>query len=437
MNSADNLPNLIGKNSVFSANEFPFGWWAFCFLLMISSIEPRLFFLAKWHEKKNLSVVLSILEPWKFSEDSFPETLDQLKEYGQKIGLKIEKFDSHGRPYEFVSFSPTAWYISGSTNSSDSHSTGWVDNFQPIPPFKGETLGPWRQAGFMSELSLDGRYIARLFVSETEPYRRLMIVNNDSRKSPVWADTINNVESFRWMPSGLIYTASLTAKGRSGAHFYVPSEGVSYFLGQITDSKRNGISEGWDQTRDSSSYNIVLIDVQDDRVEFAVSKDNGLGISPEVLFQSRKAFQVKSEKNQILVNEIPLFYSPTPISSIPPNLAPLTKKFLKLPLAGQGQAVLEEWQDSAGSFEKTPLFVEMLWGLGGLYRNASLDFRDMGKTSEASTLASYGAEYALTLSRSKEAPTWMKNCALWFWSEHQLLNPPLKNQAIKLEWPQH
>ncbi|MEI8026828.1 MAG: hypothetical protein WCI18_10820 [Pseudomonadota bacterium] len=361
--------------------------------------------------------------------------MDQLKELGHKLGLNVEKFDSLGRPYEFVSFSSSAWYVSGSINSADSHSTGWTEMFQPTPSLKGEKWGPWPQGGLMSELSLDRRYIARLFISETEPYRRLIVVSNDSKKSPVWVDTINNVEAFRWMPSGLIYTASLTVKGRSGAHFYVPSEGVSYFLGQVTDSKMDGINEGLDQTRDSSSYNIVLMDVREDKVEFALSKDNGLGISPEILFHSRKAFQIKSEKNQILVNEIPLFSSPTSATPLPSNLSPLVEKFLNLPLAGPGQTILEEWQESAGQFEKTPLFVEMLWGLGALYRNASLDFRDMGKTLDSNTLASYAAEYALTLSRRKDAPTWMKNCALWFWSEHQLLNRPLKNQDINLEWP--
>ena len=435
MNPTDNLTNLIGKNRIFSANEFPFGWWAFCIFLMISSIEPRLFFFAKWHETKNTSVIQTIMEQQEASGESLPETIDQLKERGQKLGLNVEKFDSLGHPYEFVSFSSTAWYVSGSINSADNRSPGWTEMFQATPSLKGEKLGPWPQASLMSELSLDGRYIARLFLSDTEPYRRLIVVNNNAKKSPVWVDTINNVEAFKWMPSGLIYTTSLTVKGRSGAHFYVPSEGVSYFLGQITDSKMNGISEGLDQTRDSSSYNIVLLDVRDDKVEFALSKDNGLGISPEILFQSRKAFQIKSEKNQIVVNQVPLFFSPTFATSSPPNLSPLVEKFLNLALVGPGQTILEEWQDSAAHFEKTPLFVEMLWSLGALYRNASIDFMDMGKTSDSKTLASYAAEYALTLSRRKDAPTWMKNCALWFWSEHQLLNRPLKNPDIKLEWP--
>jgi len=435
MNRTDNLPNLKGKNLIFSANEFPFGWWAFCIFLMISSIEPKLFFLAKWHEKKNISVVQTIMERLETSHESLPETIEQLKAYGQKMDLNVEKLDSNGRPYEFVSFSSKDWYVSGSVASADSHSAGWSEKFQPIPPLKSGKLGSWPQGGLMSELSLDGRFIARLFISESEPYRRLIIVNNNARKNPVWVDTINNVEGFRWLGSGLIYTTSLTARGRAGAHFYVPSEGVSYFLGQITDSKMGRILDGLDQTRDSSSYNIVLIDASEDKVELAIRRDDGLGISPEILFNSRKAFEVKSQKNQILVSEIPLFFSPGTAAAVPTNLAPLTQRFLALPLVGPGQTILEDWQDSASQFEKTPLFVEMLWGLGALYRNASLGIRDLGKMSDADTLASYAAEYALTLSRRKDAPTWMKNCALWFWNEHQRMNQPLGSREIHLEWP--
>jgi hypothetical protein len=437
MNEADNLSTLKGKNPIFSAREFPFGWWAFCFLLMVSSVEPRFFILANWQESKNFKKVRAIISSSMTKGESLPSSMAQLNLLGKTMDLNLEKLDSRGRPYEFISFPPSTWYISGSIETAAGYSDDWQEQFQAVSPIKRGPLGPWPQTGLISELSLDGKFIAKLFLSDVEPFRKLIVVKNNSKKTPVWVDTINQVEGFRWIESGLVYTTSLTAKGRSGAHLFIPKEGVSYFLGKVTESETPSLNEGLDQTRDSSSFNLVIMEAKGNFVEFAVTPDKGIGISPEVLFSSRKAFEITWANGAPEIRDIPLFYSPAPLSETPETLSPISKKFMALPVAGPGQRVLEEWQEQASQFEDTPLFSDILWGLAALYRNASIDLKTLGKISESNTLASYGAEYALSLSRRKDSPTWMKNCALWFWGEHQRMNAPLKTQDINLEWLDH
>lgn len=410
--------------------------WAITSLLICGAMLPNLYFFAGKRESDNLHQIASAIKIIQLRNGNFPESLEEIYFQSSELGIYFQSRDAFNLPYEYSKVSDSHWYIKGSKDTQLVTSPNWQLSFLPVPEIKGGPIGSWPQGSLMSELSPDKKYIARIFTSKSEPFRRLVVVENNAQKTPVWTEKFNSVESFKWISTGLVYTTSLSEKGRSGAHIYLTDDGVSYFMREVTEESADSLDLGIgiDKARPAYSYNIAIIDAQDNKIEFAVAKDNGIPLSPTEFFKQRRAFSIHYVNQSVKAEPISLFFSQVGDSSIPSFIDPLTASYYQLPTEGPGQAALEAWQEAVNNFENTPLFTEGLWNLAAIFRNAALDLRAQGKSSTANALGAFAAEYSLALTRRTDAPTWMKNCSVWLWKEHQSGRTPLRTEGLTLDW---
>ena len=436
MNEQNNNLNLQENESLLFTFTRHLPIWAITSLLVCGALFPNLYFFASKRESENLHQIASAIKIIQLRNGSFPDSLDEIYARSSELGIYFQTRDAFNLPYEYTKISDFHWYITGSKDSQLLTSPNWQFSFLPVPEIKGGPIGSWPQGSLMSELSPDQKFIARIFTASSEPYRRLVVVKNNAARSPVWTEKFNNVESFKWLSTGLVYTTSLSEKGRSGAHIYIPEDGVSYFMREVTDDSITSpdLGIGIEKARPAYSYNIAIIDSNKNRIEFAIAKDTGIPLSPTEFFKQRRAFSISYINQTVKVEPTSLFFTQVDQANIPSSLDPLTNSFYQLPTAGPGQAALEAWQEAVNNFENTPLFTDGLWILASLFRNAALDHTLQGKASTSKSLEAFAAEYSLALSRRKDAPTWMKNCSVWYWKEHQSGRPPLKTEGLTLDW---
>jgi len=384
-------------------------------------------------EQLNLQQFEKAMDIYQLKYDLLPTNLDDIVKIADENNIFIQQKDAYGSPYDYAALNSSSWYLRSPQIGVFLSSKKWGDGFSPVNPFIGGPLGPWPQGSLSSMVSQDKKYIARIVIAQSPPFRRLIVVKNDEVKTPVWSDKNHNVDEFVWLDRGLFYTSSNSQTENSSVHFYSLKTQVSEKVLLHLEK------ENFDQYLDSSNkpwanFNFAIIASEQNKVEMAITEDHQEAISPIEFFQMRKAFRIEEHEGEITIKDEALFSHESMVAYPKETASELTNSYHSLPVKGPIEEVIQTWQESAKLFENTPIFPNVLWGLSSLYRNASVTIMNQSNDKQAKKLDSLAAEYSLALSKRQDAPTWMKNCSRWYWQEHQRGQKPLYHNGIDLDF---
>lgn len=382
-----------------------------------------------------------------------PNSLAEIRAFARIRGDLFSAYDAFSHRFEYLRLERT-FYIFRSFGRDGRQNTLTTQRDPSII-----SLGKQVQPGLLYKYSLNPRldffpaalllgaqspnrvWTARLYIDRVAGARRLVIRHRGSDSFFMIAPH-DGVEEFLWLPSGyqLVFTATASSRYRDGVYLWnLMDDTLVNLLDVATDNVNISRALG--------SENLILslagVCVEGPTVFGFLSQKAEAALDPSTFFAHDRlfAFRLPSGKTPIsldqptitkLVENLPATEPLALDSAIEkPSIGiPIQQQWLKLPLEGDIETVLNAWQEFSGKEATSPLFPYGLWFLSSLYGDAYQIVQPLS-TAEADILRSYGAELARALVLLPLAPRYLRGMGSHI---HQSLmaNQPLSYRISRL-----
>jgi len=279
-------------------------------------------------------------------------------------------------------------------------------------------------------------WFSRLFVDAAAGTRRLLVRHHERKDLHMFAPH-DAVEEFLWMPNGyqIVFTASGSARYRDGIFLWNLLDDSSINLIELVqkeyESRQAAIVSASDRGDELAFAlaGIFLGHPQDSPVAMAyIAQRAGGTIDPHQFFNKESLVLIKIPEGKappalLAISEREKEGLGTPIShdlNLDLNIgdreagSKSQQVWLKLPLSGGHEQMLEQWQDFVEKQAGSPLFPYGLWYLSSLY--AEVNAHAALKAPEdpsVEVLRGFGVELAKAMAQLPLAPTYIRGLATY------------------------
>ncbi len=382
---------------------------------------------------RGLQIGSRLIEDFQKSRGRLPANLNEVRVFGKNnLWTRFIPYDGYGNRFLYEAVS-SQYYVLKSFGSDALENTALAvedptaTNIPPSPPSPPVYQPPakpslrfYPSALLMGTKSPKSAFVARLFIDFPNRKKHL-VVRHLKKKQFTLTSQHDRVDEFLWLPNGyqIIYTASGMDRYQDGIYLWniVTNEVVN-----IMSLVQKSFILARNYNPDRYLMSLSFIDAVTQNVYAFIAPNTGEAVSPRDFFSSKNLFAIKiSEKFKRGVTVQPaqiddnIFREVQPLAQdilIPFVGTRAQSQWVRLPLAGHPQEVIEQWQAYSVENPETPMFPYSLWWLSSIYSDA-YHLLKKNQPTDAQTLRAYGSELSQALTRLTTAPPYLRATAAY------------------------
>ena len=366
-----------------------------------------------------------------------PSSLAELKIFAHGTNRTFDSHDGFGDRFDYLRLDPSHYLLrsygkDGVQNNLMNETDEAVFKSGKIPQegltytFTKRMAPHWYPAILLTGSDSPNHvWYSRLFVDTASGTRRLLVRHHERRDLHMIAPH-DAVEEFLWLPNGyqIIFTASGSSRYRDGIYLWNLLDDTLTNLSDLLLQKPTLVS-GTDRENELA-FALAGINLDGPVVMIYVGQRAGGTIDPNLFFSKDSLVLIDvPEENRApsirKMSEKDLSRLGNPLTHdlvLNQHLGAIDaasktqQNWIKLPLSGNNEKILTDWQDFVEKQGGSPLFPYGLWYLSSLYAeiNTSASLKSSPDNSDE-VMRTFGVELAKAMANLPLAPTYIRGLA--------------------------
>ncbi len=364
-----------------------------------------------------------------------PLDFNMLRAYAKSKGLSFSLYDGFGHRLEFVRLSDFHFIVrsfgkDGVQNTRFKRTdqiTGTLVSRPPqgyvYPYLDAATPKSYDCTALMGSDSPNKRWYAQVYIDRLT-HKKYLTVRHRENASLYMLAAHDNVEEFIWLPnsSKIVFTATSSYRYSDGIFLWDILKDESFNLIDLLDEKEKNAAH-WGKGSKGLHISLAGVIREGPSVLAYIADNNDQPIAPQDFYAPKNliSIRIRASKDNIK-KELLDFQSPglqaSPLNkdfwglgyelSLLGNKGTVVQQSWRaLPLRGDVESVILQWQSFANKRSDTALFPYVTWYLALLYNDASRGL--MEKDPKASeSLRAFGAEVSKALGELPTAPSYLR-----------------------------